>query len=127
MRFLTLIKSTEPAGPPPRALLDAIVKLGTDARNAGVLLDTGGLYPTAMGARVRVGDGEVRVLDGPFTETKEVVGAYAFYKVRSIEEAKEWAARFMELHKRHWPGWEGEAELRLIFEPPAPAPRMAKR
>ena len=56
--------------------------------------------------------------DGPFTETKEVVGGYAVYDLKSKEEALEWTKRFMDLHRQHWPGWEGEAEIRPMFEVP---------
>jgi hypothetical protein len=59
----------------------------------------------------------VRVIDGPFTEAKEIVGGYAEFELNSKEEAIEGAVRFMELHKKHWPGWEGETEVRQIFEP----------
>jgi hypothetical protein len=55
------------------------------------------------------------VTDGPFTETKEIVGGYAEFELKSKEEAIEGAVRFMELHKKHWPGWEGETEIRQIF------------
>ena len=55
--------------------------------------------------------------DGPFTEAKEVVGGYAELELKSKEEAIEAAVNFMELHKKHWPGWEGETEIRQIFGP----------
>ena len=55
--------------------------------------------------------------DGPFTEAKEVVGGYAQFELKSKEEAIKGAVRFMELHRKHWPGWEGEAEVRQIFGP----------
>jgi hypothetical protein len=57
------------------------------------------------------------VIDGPFTEAKEVVGGYAIYDVKSKKEAIEATSRFMELHREHWPGWEGESEIRQIFDP----------
>jgi hypothetical protein len=59
----------------------------------------------------------VTVTDGPFTETKEVVGGYAQFELKSKREAVESAVRFMELHKKHWPGWEGETEVRQMFGP----------
>lgn len=118
MRFMSMVKASEHNGPPPQALMEAIAKLGEEAARAGTMVDMGGLYPTAQGARVRVAKGEVRITDGPFTEAKEVVGGYAVYDVRSKAEAVEWTRRFMELHVTHWPGWEGETELRQIFEAP---------
>ncbi|MFY9549721.1 MAG: YciI family protein [Thermoanaerobaculia bacterium] len=118
MRFLTMVKSAEKSGPPPQKLMDAIAKLGMEATKAGALKETGGLFPTAMGARVRLSGGKLTVTDGPFAEGKEVVGGYAIYEVKSKEEAIEATKRFMQLHKEHWPGWEGETELRQIFEAP---------
>jgi hypothetical protein len=121
MRFMTIVKSAENAGPPPQALMDAIAKLGEEAARAGTLVEIGGLFPTAMGARVRLSRGQLNVTDGPFTEAKEVVGGYAVHEVKSKQEAIDAAVRFMELHKKHWPGWEGETEVRQIFEAPVPA------
>jgi hypothetical protein len=119
MKFMTLVKSAENAGPPPQALMDAIGRLGMEAGQSGVMVQMGGLLPSAMGARVRVAKGKLTITDGPFTEAKEVVGGYAVYDVGSREDAIEWTRRFMELHREHWPGWEGETELRQIFEPAA--------
>ncbi len=117
MKFMTLVKGAENAGPPPQALMDAIGRLGMEAGQSGVMVEMGGLLPSAMGAaRVRVAKGKLTITDGPFTEAKEVVGGYAVYRVGSREEAIEWTRRFMELHREHWPGWEGETELRQIWE-----------
>jgi hypothetical protein len=101
--------------------MEAIGKLGEEAAKAGVFVEMGGLLPTAMGARLRLSGGKLTVTDGPFSEAKEVIGGYAVYSVKTKQEAIEWATRFMNLHKRHWPGWEGETELRQIMEfgPPA--------
>jgi hypothetical protein len=76
------------------------------------MLGSGGLGPTALGARVRLSGGQLKVIDGPFTEAKEVVGGYAQFELKSKKEAIESAVRFMELHKKYWPGWEGETEVR---------------
>jgi hypothetical protein len=121
MRFMTIVKSAESSGPPPQALMDAIAKLGDEAARAGTLVEMGGLYPTAMGTRVRLTKGQLTVTDGPFTESKEVVGGYAVHELKSKEEAIDAAVRFMELHKQHWPGWEGETEVRQLFEAPVAA------
>jgi hypothetical protein len=96
--------------------MDAIARLGEEAAKAGVLVEMGGLLPSAMGARVRLAGGKLSVTDGPFTEAKEVIGGYAVYAVKSREEAVKWTMRFMELHKEHWKGWEGESEIRQIFD-----------
>src|SRR5262249_39742011 len=118
MRFMNMVKSVEGAGGvPPKALIDAINNLGIEAARRGVLVEAGGLAPSAMGGRVTVSGGKVVVLDGPFSESKEVIGGYAVYDLPSKAEAMEWARRFMELHREHWPGWEGEAEVRQIFSP----------
>ncbi len=117
MRFMMIVKSAEKSGFPPKELMDAIGKLSEDANKAGTMLGSGGLGPTALGARVRLSGGQVTVIDGPFTEAKEVVGGYAQFELKSKEEAVKAAVRFMELHKQHWPGWEGETEVRQMFEP----------
>jgi hypothetical protein len=117
MRFMTMVKAAETSGPPPAALMGAIAKLGEEATRAGAMVEMGGLYPSAMGTRVRLAGAKLTVTDGPFTEAKEVIGGYAVFEVPSKQEAIEWTRRFMELHKAHWPGWQGETELRQIFGP----------
>jgi hypothetical protein len=122
MRFMIMVKSAETAVPPPKALMDAIAKLGEESARAGVLVETGGLFPTATATKVRLAGGKLATTDGPFAESKEVVGGYAIYDVASKEEAVRQTTRFMELHREHWKGWDGEAEIRQIFE----APEFAK-
>ncbi len=117
MRFMMLVKSAENSGPPPKELMDAIGKLSEEAVKAGTMVESGGLAPTAMSTRVRLSRGQVTTIDGPFTESKEVVGGYAVFDLKSKEEAIDGALRFMELHKKHWPGWEGETEIRQVFGP----------
>ncbi len=117
MRFMMLVKSAENKGLPPKELMDAIAKLAEEANKAGTMVASGGLAPTAMSTRVRVSRGQLTTIDGPFTEAKEVVGGYAVFELKSKQEALEGALRFMELHKKHWPGWEGETEIRQIFGP----------
>jgi hypothetical protein len=119
MRFMMLVKSAENAGLPPKALMAAIAKLGEEATRAGAMVETGGLLPSAMGARVRLAAGKLTVTDGPFAESKELIGGYAVYDVKSKNEAIEWTSRFMQLHKEHWPGWEGESEVRQISDAPS--------
>ena len=123
MRFMMIVKHAEKQGPPPKQLMDAIAKLAEEEAKAGTMLGSGGLGPTALGARVRLSGGQVTVTDGPFTETKEVVGGYAQFELKSKQEAIESAVRFMELHKKHWPGWEGETEVRQMFGPEEFAPK----
>ena len=119
MRFMTLIKSAENStiGPPPAELLEAIGRLGGEAAQAGVLVDTAGLMPTAAGARVRLEGGKISTSEGPIASGHEVVGAYAIFNVQSKQDAIRWAKRFMELHKEHWKGWQGETEVRQVMAP----------
>jgi hypothetical protein len=117
MRFMIIVKHAEKQGPPPKQLMDAIRQLADAEAKAGTMLGSGGLAPTGLGALVRLSGGKVTVTDGPFIETKEVIGGYAQFELKSKEEAIESAVRFMELHKRHWPGWEGETEVRQMFGP----------
>jgi hypothetical protein len=123
MRFMMIVKHAENQGQPPKPLMDAIAKLAEDETKTGTMLGSGGLGPTALGARVRLSKGQVTVTDGPFTEAKEVVGGYAQFELKSKEEAVESAVRFMELHKKHWPGWEGETEVRQMYGPEDFAPK----
>jgi hypothetical protein len=116
MKFMTIVKSAEKYGPPPKQLLDAIYALAEEGKRKGVFLGTGGLGPTASGARVRLDGGELRVTDGPFSEAKEVVGGYAIFDLKDKAEAVEWARRFMDLHRKHWPVFEGECEVRPLFD-----------
>jgi len=116
MRYLMLLSGTSPATPPPPALFEAIMKLGGEATEAGVLLDTAGLLPSQAGARVTLAAGKVTVTDGPFTESKELI-SYALYDLRSREEAVEWASRFVRLHRDLWPGWEGQTDIRQVMGP----------
>ena len=118
MRYLMLLTGASPSTPPPPELFEAIMKLGGEATEAGVLLDTAGLLPSAAGARVSLARGKIAVTDGPFTESKELV-SYALYEVRSKEEAVEWASRFMRLHRDLWEGWEGETSVLQVMGPGA--------
>lgn len=117
MRFMMIVKHTEQQGPPPQALLEAIGKLGEEQTKAGRMVGSGGLKPLASGARVRLSGGKVTVMDGPFTEAKEVIGGYAQFELASKQEAVDLAVEFMELHKKHWPEWEGETEGRPMYGP----------
>ena len=114
MRYLITLRAEQPTSPPPPELMEAIMKLGEEATKAGTLLDTAGLAPSAQGARVRLAGGQLSVTDGPFAEAKEMI-SYALYQVRSKEEAVEWAARFMRLHRDLWPGWEGDSDVLRVF------------
>jgi hypothetical protein len=111
----------EDAGEAPPALYEAMGKAIEDGFREGYLLDTGGLAPTVESKAVRVRGGQLQVVDGPFTEAKEVVGGYAFIEARSLDEAVALASRIVQLHIDHWPGWEGESEIRQVVGADAPA------
>jgi hypothetical protein len=117
MRFMFIVTSPSPVNPTPE-LLEAMGKLADREIKAGRMLDNGGLMPIATGARVRIADGQLSVVDGPFVEAKEVVGGYAIFELRNKEEALASAVEFMQLHKDHLPGWEGTCELRAFASPP---------
>ncbi len=117
MKFMMMVKHAEKQSSPPKELMDAITILVEEETKNGTMIGTGGLGPSAEGARVRLSGGKVTVTDGPFTEAKEIIGGYAQFELKSKKEAIEAAVRFMELHKKHWPGWEGETEVRQMFGP----------
>ncbi len=114
MRYLSMVKSPENQGPAPQALQDAMAKLMADSLQDGSLVQTGGLGASASGFRVRSAGGKLTVIDGPFAEAKEVVGGYAVLEWASREQAIEGTVAFMRLHQQHWPGWQGECEVRPI-------------
>jgi hypothetical protein len=116
MRFMYIVTSAHP-GPPTPELLDAMHKLADREIKAGRMLDNGGLTPLAMGAQVRIIDGQLSVLDGPFVEAKEVIGGYAVFELPGKEEAVAMATEFMQLHKDLMPGWEGTCEVRAFAGP----------
>ena len=119
MKYLTFIRHAESyrESGPPKALMEAMGGFVQQSLKDGTLVDTGGLLPSKDGARVRLAKGKISVIDGPFTETKEVIGGWAILKVDSRAEALRIATEFMELHRKYWPEFEGESELRPMFDP----------
>ena len=119
MRYMMIVKGNEKldrSGPPPAAMMQAIGDLTDEYLKNGKLLSFGGLHETKEGFRVRSANGKLTTTDGPFTESKEVIGGFSILKLDSREEAIAEARKFMELHRRHWPEWEGEVEVRRMFE-----------
>jgi hypothetical protein len=119
MRYMMIVSGTEnlaECGPPPAALIEAIERLGEEAASKGTMVSFGGLKPTSSGVRMRITNGTLVVTDGPFTESKEVIGGFSIFNLASKEAALEEARRFMELHRVHWPKWEGEIEIREMYE-----------
>jgi len=112
MRFLSLYKSVERNTPPTQEEMAAMGKLIEEGMKAGWLLGTEGCLPSALGVRVRKSGGDITVTDGPFTESKEVIGGFAILQANSKAEAVELARQFLRVVG------EGECEIRQIFEAP---------
>jgi len=117
MRYMMIVKHAEKQGTPPKELIDAIMILAEEDAKSGKMLGNGGLGSTDQGARVKLSGGKITVIDGPFTEAKEIIGGYAQLELASKQEAIESAVSFMELHKKYWPEWEGETEVRAMLDP----------
>lgn len=110
MRFLSIYKTIERSVPPSPEEMAKMGKLVADGMTAGFLVSTEGCLPSALGARVRLANGKVTVTDGPFAESKEVVGGFAILEAKSKEEAIELAKQFI-----HVAG-DGECEIRQLFD-----------
>ena len=107
MRFLgyTLADESIPIPPPSPELMEEMGKFVEEATKAGVIVATGGIAPTAEGAKITLTGGEFTVVDGPFAEAKELVGGWALMECRDLPEAVEWSKRFL--------GVLGEGEVRV--------------
>ncbi len=111
MRFMVLVKASpesEAGELPSTEMLAEMGKYNEELAKAGVMLAGEGLQPSSKGARVRFSGSERTVIDGPFTETKELIAGFWLWQVKSKEEAIEWLKRI--------PFKEGEVELRQVFE-----------
>ena len=111
MRFLCLYKPSQPEGAPPtqREIAD-MGKLVEEMMREGTLLSTEGCQSSSKGARVRLSNGKFSVIDGPFAETKELIGGFAIIEAKSKEEAVELTKRFLKV------AGDGETEIRLLHE-----------
>ena len=118
MKFMLILKATkdsEAGKMPSEESITAMVKYNQEQAKAGILLDAAGLYPSSRGARVRFsGTGKKTVIDGPFAETKELVGGYWLIQVKSLPEAIEWAKRCPFFS--NGPDHETEIEVREFIE-----------
>jgi hypothetical protein len=121
MRFMMIVKADqayEAGRPPVPALIAAIGKHSEEMAKAGVLLQSGGLLPSSKGARVQVSGGKMTVTDGPFAETKELIGGFAILEAASKEEAIRLGKEFMQLHVDVLgQSYEGTLEVRTMFDP----------
>ena len=114
MQFMILVKASkdsEAGVMPSQQLLTEMGKFNEELAKAGVLLAGEGLHPTSKGARVRFSGDKRTVIDGPFTETKELIAGFWIWQVKSKEEAIEWVKRCPNPHKE-----AGEIEIRQIFK-----------
>ena len=115
MRFMIIVKATkdtEAGKMPDEEMFGTMLAFHEELARAGALLDASGLHPTAKGWRVRYEGGERKVVDGPFTETKELIAGYTMIQVKSREEALEWTRRF----PNPYYGGDGHVEVRQLFE-----------
>ncbi len=119
MKYLAFVRHPESIrqSPPPAGFMEVMGQFVQRCRKDGSLVDTGGLLPSNDGARIRVSSGNLNVTDGPFSESKEVIGGWAILQGASKADVMRVATEFMELHRKHWPGFEGEAEVRAMFDP----------
>ena len=113
MRYLSLYKSVE-TGPPTPAEMERMGALIQKWMADGALLGAEGCLPSVRGMRIRLSDGKITVTDGPFTESKEVIGGYAILQAQSKKEAIELTKRFLLIHGDEW---EIECEVRQLEEP----------
>ena len=122
MRYMMFIKHTEDYrnADVPASLYEEMGKFIEDATKSGNFVSGAGLQPSSAGARVQLKSGRISVTDGPFVESKEIVGGYAIMDAASRDEALALARRFMELHLKHWPAFEGECEVRPFEEEAQP-------
>ncbi len=115
MRFMILIKATadsEAGVLPDETLFTEMGKFNEELVKAGVMLAGEGLHPSSKGARVRFSGDRRTVVDGPFSETKELIAGFWIWQVASLEEAVEWVKRI----PNPMPGSESEVEIRQVFE-----------
>jgi hypothetical protein len=118
MRYMMFIKHTEDYRKEevPASLYEEMGKFIEETTKSGNFITGAGLQPSSAGARVRLKAGKITLTDGPFAESKEIVGGYSIMDAKSREEALDLARRFMELHLKHWPAFEGECEVRPFEE-----------
>lgn len=116
MRYMVFVKMAENVGEAPPALFEVMGREMGELFASGMMRDAGGLAGNSESTEVRLRGGALSVTDGPFAEGREVVGGYSIIEVGSHEEAVANARRVMEIHQQYWPGWEGYAEVRRIWD-----------
>jgi len=114
MKILGMLRAdgaSEADAPPTKELMERMGAFVQEATDAGVIIGGDGLRPSAFGKRVRLKDGNFDVIDGPFTESKELIASYALFQVGTMDEAIHWTRRFLDVLG------QGECELRPISGP----------
>ena len=116
MRYMMFIKhpGDYDVSKVPASLFGAMGAFVEEQVKKGTFIDGAGLQPLSKATRVRLSGGRITVTDGPFSEAKEVVGGYSLIEAGSHAEAVAIAKEFMELHRLHWPEFEGESEVRPL-------------
>ena|SRR5579862_6322483 len=116
MRYMMFIKhpGDYDIAKTPHALFGPMGEFVSGEIKKGVIIDGAGLKPLKDGTRVRLAGGKIKVTDGPFSEAKEVVGGYALCELKTHDEAVALATKFMDLHRKYWPDFGGECELRPL-------------
>ena len=122
MRYMMFIKHTEDYRQEevPAGLYEEMGKFIEETTKSGNFVSGAGLQPSSAGTRVKLQGGKITVMDGPFAESKELVGGYAIIDAKTRDEALKLARRFMEIHLQHWPTFEGECEMRPLEEEAQP-------
>jgi hypothetical protein len=119
VKYFAFVRHSESyrQSPPPPGFMEAMGKFVEQSRRDGSLVDTGGLLASKEGFRIRLSGGVLTVTDGPFSETKEIIGGWAVLQGDTKADVMRAATAFMELHRVYWPGFEGESEVRPMFDP----------
>ena len=126
MKYMTMVKvdrnceaarNYEAGMPPDARFAAAMEKLMDEMTKSGAMVDTAGLLPLSEGAKIRASGGKLMITDGPFIESKEIIGGYAILRAKSKEEAIKMGKDFMQLHLDILgPSYEGELEIRQMFD-----------
>jgi hypothetical protein len=122
MRYMMFIKhpGDYDVSQVPQSLFAAMGEFVEEQTRKGMFIDGAGLQPLSKATRVRLSGGKITVTDGPFSEAREVIGGYSLIEAPSHAAAVELARKFMELHRVHWPEFEGESEVRPLEDMGAP-------
>src|ERR1700712_2965123 len=113
MRFMFIIRSASEMAP-SHELMEAMHALAQQEVAAGRMIYDGGLAPPSLGLQLRLKSGKVVVMDGPFAETKEVIGGFAIFELPNMAAAEERARQFLQLHQQDAPPWGGVCQVRQI-------------